>query len=69
VDGDGVEDNVMKTADELDEYFEPAVFGSVDDMYNTHHGNYPGHVQREFDLMEGPPADHYGVAQNDWVRL
>ena len=44
-DGDGVEDNIKKTADDLDNFFIPAVFGDAEDMFNTHHGNLPGHVQ------------------------
>ena len=58
-DGDGVEDNVHKTHDELDEYFIPAVFGDVEDIYNTHHGNYPGHVQREHDIIESAPITNW----------
>ena len=37
-DGDGVEDNVKKTRDELDAFYEPAVFGVAEDIYNTQHG-------------------------------
>ena len=45
-DGDGVEDNVKKTRDELDRFYDPAVFGVAEDIHNTHHGNLPGHVRR-----------------------
>ena len=55
LDGDGVEDNVEKTRDELDRFFEPAVFGVAEDLYNTHHGNFPGHVRLE--EYEGAPED------------
>jgi hypothetical protein len=67
-DGDGVEDNIHKTHDELDEYYIPAVFGQAEDIYNTHHGNMPGHVQKEFDLLEPEPKDTYSIAKKDWVR-
>jgi hypothetical protein len=44
-DGDGVEDNQHKTQEELDR-FRKKVFGaSVDDIHNTRHGSYPGHVR------------------------
>ena len=43
-DGDGVEDNQHKTYDELDRHYYPNRFGeSVEDIYNTHQGNLPGH--------------------------
>ena len=43
-DGDGVEDNVKKTREELDRHYIPAVFGSdIDDIHNTHQGTLPGH--------------------------
>ena len=45
-DGDGVEDNVKKTRDELDRFYDPAVFGVAEDIHNTHHGNLPGHVRK-----------------------
>merc|ERR1719327_1991996 len=60
-DGDGVEDNVKKTRDELDRFYEPAVYGVAEDIYNTHHGNLPGHVRKA--EYEDAPADHY----RDWV--
>ena len=42
-DGDGVEDNVVKTHRELDEYYKPAVFFPTEHVENTQHGNLPGH--------------------------
>jgi len=44
-DGDGVEDNEAWANDfaHLDKFYIPAVFGSAEEMYNTHHGNLPGH--------------------------
>ena len=45
-DGDGVEDNVHKTHDELDAFYDPAVFGVAEEIHNTHHGSMPGHVRK-----------------------
>lgn len=67
-DGDGVEDNIKRTYEELDRFYYPAVFGEAEDIHNTHHGNLPGHVQREFDLMEKEPVDHYTLIAADWTR-
>merc|ERR1712031_59300 len=67
-DGDGVEDNVEKTRDELDRFYEPAVFGVAEEINNTHHGNLPGHVQMEFTLSQPAPAD-MDLVKRDWVRL
>ena len=63
-DGDGVEDNVQYTHGELDDFFFPTNFNSAEDIYNTRHGNYPGHRQKEFydaqaipesmELVKGP---------------
>jgi len=68
-DGDGVEDNIRKTSDDLDNFYLPAVFGDAEDLHNTHHGNLPGHTQREFDVMETEPVDHYSLTSDNWVRL
>ena len=46
-DGDGVEDNVHKTRDELDRFYIPNRFFPTEDIYNTHHGNLPGHIRKE----------------------
>ena len=55
LDGDGVEDNVKRTRDELDDFYYPNQFGDAgDDIYNTHHGNLPGHLRLE--EYEMPPA-------------
>ena len=48
LDGDGVEDNVKRSRDELDDFYYPNQFGDAgDDIYNTHHGNLPGHLRLE----------------------
>lgn len=57
-DGDGVEDNVKKTYEELDRFYEPAVYGVAEDIYNTHHGNLPGHVRKA--EYQGAPEKHFG---------
>ena len=53
-DGDGVEDNVEMTHDELDRFYIPDYFNTADEIYNTHHGNLPGHRQKIM-YQEGPP--------------
>jgi len=45
-DGDGVEDNVERTREELDRFYIPNMFFPTEDIYNTHHGNLPGHVRK-----------------------
>ena len=61
-DGDGVEDNIERTRDELDRFYHPAVYGVVEDLYNTHHGNLPGHVRKEEEEMQPNYWDPYGYA-------
>ena len=56
-DGDGVEDNVKKTREELDRFYDPNVYNEADDLYNTHHGNLPGHVRKA--EYEGAPESHW----------
>mmetsp|Transcript_9342 Transcript_9342/g.14118 ORF Transcript_9342/g.14118 Transcript_9342/m.14118 type:complete len:274 (-) Transcript_9342:44-865(-) len=68
-DGDGIEDNVHKDHFELDEYYYPAVFGVAEDLHNTHDGNLPGHIQKEWEVMQTAPEDHYSLVKHDWVRL
>lgn len=58
-DGDGVEDNVKKTREELDRFYEPAVFHPAEDIHNTHHGNLPGHVRKA--EYEAEPVDHWRI--------
>jgi|TARA_B110000211_G_C13724924_1_gene397679 hypothetical protein len=45
-DGDGVEDNVQRTREELDRFYLPNYFFPTEDIYNTHHGSLPGHVRK-----------------------
>lgn len=70
-DGDGVEDNVKKTRDELDRFYEPAVFGVSEEIFNTHHGNLPGHVRKA--EYQDAPASHLGdvlhnIAPDTWSK-
>ena len=64
-DGDGVEDNVEKTRDELDRFYEPAVFGVAEEINNTHHGNLPGHVRLE--EYETAPTYHSPYSDEDYI--
>jgi len=69
-DGDGVEDNITFTADQLDEFYKPNVFGAeIEDMYNTRHGELPGHRQKWFYNKQAEPADTYTIVKKDWNRL
>ena len=47
LDGDGVEDNVVKTHRELDEFYKPNTMFPTENIENTPHGNLPGHLQKE----------------------
>ena len=55
-DGDGVEDNIDRTREELDRFYLPNYYFPTEDIYNTHHGNLPGHVRKA--EYEGRP-DYY----------
>ena len=67
-DGDGVEDNQKRTFWELDRFNKPNRFFPLEDLHNTHHGNLPGHVQKEWDLKQGAPEDHYTLTKRNWNR-
>ena len=66
-DGDGVEDNVEKTREELDRFYIPAVFGPAEELHNTHHGNLPGHVR--FEEYEDKPEDPMDRLYNNFSEL
>jgi len=72
-DGDGVEDNVEKTRDELDRFYEPAVFGVAEEINNTHHGSLPGHVRateyEEAPIYHSPYSDDDFVGQEEDLHL
>ena len=54
-DGDGVEDNVHYTHKQLDKFYKPNNFFPTEDIYNTRHGNLPGHIQRYFYQGQSEP--------------
>lgn len=66
-DGDGVEDNIAKTRDELDRFYEPLVFKYAEEINNTHHGNLPGHVEKEFTISQPAPPS-MDLIKDNWVR-
>lgn len=46
-DGDGVEDNVHYESHELDKFYKPAVYGTIEHIHNTRNGELPGHHLKE----------------------
>lgn len=62
-DGDGIEDIAFKTFEELDMHYLPAVFGPVEDLYNTLNGEMPGHVHKAFDITQVEPQDTYNLVK------
>jgi hypothetical protein len=55
VDGDGVEDNIDFSSEQLDVFYFPTNFNSAEDVYNTRHGGMPGHRQKEFYDAQAEP--------------
>jgi hypothetical protein len=48
-DGDGIEDNIKMTSEQLDDFYKPNVFGAeIQYIYNTRHGNMPGERNKWF---------------------
>ena len=48
-DGDGVEDNIKLSSEQLDKFYLPNVFGApIEHIYNTRHGNLPGERNKYF---------------------
>lgn len=62
-DGDGIEDFKFPTYEEFDKYYMPAVFGVVEDHYNTLNGEMPGFVHKEFDDSLIEPVDKYDLTK------
>tara|TARA_B110000285_G_C14548620_1_gene348171 strand:- start:123 stop:470 length:348 start_codon:yes stop_codon:yes gene_type:complete len=64
-DGDGVEDNVKKSRDDLDMFYWPNVMGDAgNDVENTRHGGLPGHITKEWmDLKTPAPEDTYSLVK------
>ena len=60
-----VRESVEKTRDELDRFYEPAVFGVAEEINNTHHGNLPGHVRLE--EYETAPTYHSPYSDEDYI--
>jgi hypothetical protein len=54
-DGDGVEDNIDFSSEQLDAFYFPTSFNSAEDVYNTRHGGMPGHRQKEFYDAQAEP--------------
>lgn len=67
-DGDGIQDNFHISHDELDKYYEPRVFGVVEDLENTLDGNLPGFPEKSFDLRLTEPKGLYTVSPLDDPR-
>lgn len=65
LDGDGVEDNESLTHDQLDEFYDPLVFGIAEDINNTRHGNLPGHVQA-WRVPTEPSWHKQDLVQESW---
>ena len=64
-DGDGVEDNVHKTHEELDRFYHPAAFSvDIDDIHNTHQGTLPGH--RHLGIEDQAPKHKPEYSQKDF---
>ena len=64
-DGDGVEDNIAKTRDELDRFYEPLVFkyatakvgnDMLKEINNTHHGS---HAEQDTPRKNSLYPNHY----------
>ena len=69
-DGDGVEDNVKLTHDQLDKFYLPNVYGApIEHIYNTRHGNLPGERNKWFYDKQSEPTNTYDVVAKKWNRL
>ena len=62
-DGDGIEDIKFHTFEELDQYYQPLVFGHAEDLFNTLNGEMPGHQHKSFDVSQVEPVDHYTLTR------
>ena len=67
-DGDGVEDNVHMTHDELDRFNIPNRFFPAEHIYNTRNGNLPGHIQREFYEGAQPEPQSMDLVKKAWKK-
>ena len=67
-DGDGVEDNVKLSSEQLDNYFFPTAFNSAEDIYNTRNGEYPGHLQKEYYDGQSTPTNTHELVKAEWKK-
>tara|TARA_B110000285_G_scaffold156652_1_gene174800 strand:- start:52 stop:501 length:450 start_codon:yes stop_codon:yes gene_type:complete len=63
-DGDGVEDNVHMTHKQLDKFYKPNNFFPTEDLYNTRHGNLPGHIQAYYYRGQDEPESRDLITKN-----
>ena len=69
-DGDGVEDNMKLTSEQLDKFYKPNVYGAeIQYIYNTRHGNLPGERNKWFYDKQSEPENTYDVVKKNWNRL
>lgn len=48
-DGDGIEDNMKLSSEQLDAFYKPNFFGApIEHIFNTRHGNLPGERNKYF---------------------
>lgn len=66
-DGDGVEDNKHLTHEELDRFYIPNRFFPTEHIYNTRHGNLPGHHQKEFQNSQPEPKS-MDLVKGEWKK-
>ena len=64
-DGDGVEDNKVFTSHQLDKFYKPNNFFPTEHIYNTRHGNLPGHIQRYWYTKQSEPEDTYSLVRKE----
>ena len=63
-DGDGVEDNVKFTHKQLDKFYKPNNFFPTENLYNTRHGNLPGHIQAYYYRGQDEPESRDLITKN-----
>ena len=69
-DGDGVQDNKVRTRDDLDMFYYPNVMGDAgNDVENTRHGGIPGNVNKEWLQNAMPePEDTYTLVRGKKIN-
>ena len=38
----------------------------TENVENTHDGNLPGHIEKEFEIMQTEGNDHYTLVRKEW---